>query len=493
MARTVHFRLLPYFAVLSLFLFGTFASGTIIRVPEDEPTIQAGIDAAADGDTVLVSTGTYTENINFNGKGILVASHYVLDQDPLTISSTVIDGSQPAQPDTASCVLFISGEDSTSILEGFTLTGGTGTRWTDEHGAGVFVEGGGILSAFASPTIRHNVITGNEAIRTPAGTSSAGGGGIRCGDGAPLIANNVITVNSGMYGGGIVMNYASGTIRNNIISENRVYQAVPSAPTYGGGGIWVNGSGFQTTIENNTIFGNSSEGTGGQTAGRGGGLLVWGATVDVLNNIIWGNTQTTGGPIRLLVASATITYCDVEGGIAGEGNIDQVPLFGPENFYLSDGSPCIDAGDTSSVYNDPEDPGNPGSAEWPSRGGLRNDMGAYGGPERAILADTPTLIAENPEANLPRAFALDQNYPNPFNPSTTIRYTLDKPSDVVLQIFNLRGQRVKTLVDGSCPAGTHAVLWDGQDDHGRSTGSGIYLYRLKAGGQTLSKKMILMK
>ncbi len=491
-------KLKPYpltsLLLLTAFLFmGTTARGNTIDIPADEPTIQAGIDAAANGDTVLVASGTYTENINFNGKEIVVASHYILDENPDFIASTIIDGSNPDQPDTASCVLFVSGETPNSILQGFTLTGGTGTRWRDEHGAGVFIEGGGILITLSSPTIKNNLIVGNEAIRRPGGTLSAGGGGIRCGDGSPLIVNNIITDNSGMYGGGIVMNFASGIIKNNLITHNRVYQA--NGPiSFGGGGIWVTGSGTTTIITNNTIFGNSSYGYGSSAAGRGGGILVWSTPVDARNNIVWGNTQERDGQVYVISSpSSLFEYNDIGGGWEGEGNINEVPMFGPDNFYLSGESPCIDAGDTSSIHNDPEDSSSPGNAEWPSLGNVRNDMGAYGGPERMVLGDTPTSIGDSPFTRLPRAFSLGQNRPNPFNPSTTIDYSLSVASRVELKIFNLRGQEIRALADREMPAGNHSIHWDGTDSQGRRVGSGIYIYRLRSGNEMKSRKMVVLK
>ena len=76
-------------------------AGQIIHVPEDQPTIQAGIIASVDGDTVLVAPGTYFENIRFMGKAITLGSHYIIDGDSNTIVNTIIDGSQPADPDSA--------------------------------------------------------------------------------------------------------------------------------------------------------------------------------------------------------------------------------------------------------------------------------------------------------------------------------------------------------------------------------------------------------
>ncbi len=89
---------------------------------------------------------------------------------------------------------------------------------------------------------------------------------------------------------------------------------------------------------------------------------------------------------------------------------------------------------------------------------------------------------------LPGKFSLDQNYPNPFNPSTAIHYTLPMSSQVVLQIYNLVGQKVATLVNGEQKAGDYAVTFNAS-----SLASGIYFYRLQAGNFTSSKKMILLK
>jgi Secretion system C-terminal sorting domain/Abnormal spindle-like microcephaly-assoc'd, ASPM-SPD-2-Hydin len=367
----------------------SFIEANTLKVPEDYTTIQSAIDASFDGDTVLVAEGTYFENINFRGKNILLTSYFLNDNDNSHILNTIINGSQPIYPDTASCVLFISGEDSSAVLQGFTLTGGTGTKWPDEHGAGTYVEGGGILVTLSSPTIKNNLIINNEAIRTGSGVVSAGGGGMRVGDGNPHILNNVFMSNSGMYGGAIVLNYTGAVVRNNIIYNNRVYQAVTGAQTFGGAGIWVlsNLGSTPKLIENNTIVGNHSSGSGSSAAGKGGGILVWATSIDATNNIVWGNTQTTGEQIvQISGGPSVITYCLVENGWTGTGNIQSFPEFTDSSFLLSLTSPCIDAGNPDLNYNDPEDPMNPGFAEFPSLGGLRNDIGAYGGPVRNLLA-----------------------------------------------------------------------------------------------------------
>jgi flagellar hook assembly protein FlgD len=88
---------------------------------------------------------------------------------------------------------------------------------------------------------------------------------------------------------------------------------------------------------------------------------------------------------------------------------------------------------------------------------------------------------------------LHHNFPNPFNPVTTISYNLAAAGDVQLQVYNTRGQLVKTLVAEHQDAGEHSVTWFGGDDAGNRTGSGIYFYRIQTGTFTDTKKMILLK
>lgn len=94
---------------------------------------------------------------------------------------------------------------------------------------------------------------------------------------------------------------------------------------------------------------------------------------------------------------------------------------------------------------------------------------------------------------LPSNFTLSQNYPNPFNPETNISYTLPEAANVRLVIFNILGQKVKTLVNEKQSAGYQTVKWDGTDDIGNHVGSGIYFYKITAGNYSDSKKMTLIK
>jgi len=479
-----------YHLLAVLLAFGAAGAWATVRgVPSVYPTIQEGINASVNGDTVLVAPGTYTENIIFRGKRIVVTSWFAFGGDPGYILNTTINGGSPAFADSGSCVRIVNGEDSTAVLQGFTLTGGHGTWWNDEHGPGNhYWEGGGVLIALCSPTVRFNVIRNNNVNMT--GGVSTGGGGIRLGDGSPHIFNNIIMNNAGMYGGGITSNFASPVIRNNVIAYNVVSQAIPGLQTYGGGGLWFNGNVAGNRIENNTIVGNSSTGSGGSGAGgRGGGMLaVFGATINTKNNIVWGNTQTTGGEVGTASGAALVSYSDVEGGFTGTGNINQSPLFADTSFLLLSASPCIDTGDTNVAFQDPEDPHTPGSAVWPAQGGLRNDTGAYGGPLSSIIAAILTPVENPPRGQFPWQMTLSQNYPNPFNPATTIRYVVPSRAHISLKVYNLLGQEVANLVDRLESEGEHFVGWNAEGH-----ASGVYLYKLAVDRYTETRKLILSK
>ncbi len=113
----------------------------------------------------------------------------------------------------------------------------------------------------------------------------------------------------------------------------------------------------------------------------------------------------------------------------------------------------------------------------------------------AVL-NTPTFVkpeARSVDGTVPVNYALAQNYPNPFNPSTTIHYELPSAAAVRLEVFNIIGQKVATLVDETQSAGKWSVRWDAKNDFGKNVASGIYLYRLSTPNVLLTRKMILLK
>ncbi|MBN2829789.1 MAG: T9SS type A sorting domain-containing protein [Candidatus Cloacimonetes bacterium] len=85
------------------------------------------------------------------------------------------------------------------------------------------------------------------------------------------------------------------------------------------------------------------------------------------------------------------------------------------------------------------------------------------------------------------------NYPNPFNPTTIINFDIANETDVRLDVYNIRGQKVTTLVNEYMKPGYHSVVWDGKDRNSKQVASGVYFYRMKADHKTLTKKMMLLK
>ena len=112
--------------------------------------------------------------------------------------------------------------------------------------------------------------------------------------------------------------------------------------------------------------------------------------------------------------------------------------------------------------------------------------------KEAVLALSPVGIDDD-VASLPTEFNLAQNYPNPFNATTKIDYNLTSESQVQLEVYDLVGRKVADLATGVQPAGHHQIIWDGLDSQGNVVASGVYFYRLTAGEQSLTKRMMLLK
>ncbi|HJU64298.1 MAG TPA: right-handed parallel beta-helix repeat-containing protein [Gemmatimonadaceae bacterium] len=301
----------------------------VLEVPRDYPTIQAAIDSARADDTVLVSPGRYVENLRIARRGVVLASHFARTGNPQDIERTIIDGSKPRHPDTASVIIVHAVERGTAVVQGFTITGGAGTVWLDAKDTELFREGGGILCELSAPVIRDNYIVGNKAVEVRKGVFSAGGGGIRCGYAEPTIVNNVIRDNEGRYGGGVVLFHSAATVRNNLVVGNR------GGEDFGGAGLWVVGHlsrRLANVIEHNTIVRNTAVGadTGRfrEIRGRGGAMWTMGTDVEFRYNIVWGNEQVAGGPIGYPPPTPpSMSHNIIQGGAPGEGNRDTDPRF----------------------------------------------------------------------------------------------------------------------------------------------------------------------
>lgn len=114
-----------------------------------------------------------------------------------------------------------------------------------------------------------------------------------------------------------------------------------------------------------------------------------------------------------------------------------------------------------------------------------NDQGQYS-------IEIPTTGVDNPDGKSPGSFTLHQNYPNPFNPSTVIGYELNNPSHITIEIYNVIGQKIRTLLDGYQTAGPGQVIWDATNDLGHGVPAGVYVYSLREEGVNINKKMLLI-
>ena len=458
-----------------------FLSGEarIINIPADYATIQTGIDASINGDTVLVAPGTYFENINFGTNDILLCSRFLFDGDTTDIGMTIIDG------DSTNTVAYFPPSENLGRLEGFTI----------RHGRAQIC-GGGIYVRGRHAIIRNNIITNNIVT----GFGWLGGGIAITENSNCLVDHNWITNNRGGTGGGIYCGSAVATIEENIIQNNEA--RFSGEDGWGGGGIYCSSS--AAVISGNLFLGNSADIGGGgiktysdifvinnvlfdniaRDENEGGGAVdILYTHASIANCILWNNG---GNEIHAWSSQPTVIYNDIQGGFAGEGNIDTYPLFRDTSiadFYLmsiacgdSADSPCIDAGIPDSLDQILDC--------LHGLGTTRSDMGAYGGNNSSQL----TGIHDYSNSRIPDIITLSQNYPNPFNGSTTINYFLAKAADVRINIFDILGRKIETLSEGFQSIGSHRLIWNGD-----SRPSGIYFYRIQAGNFVETKKMLLVK
>jgi len=313
--------------LILLFLAFNLTLATVINIPADQPTIQIGIDSSVNGDTVFVASGTYIENINFNGKSIAL-----IGEDS---ELTIIDGNGI---DTV--VKIISGEDSTTVLSGFTIT--NGHSWPGWAGNGPNYNGGGIDINESNPTLKNLIISNNFA-NSPEWESPGYGGGISISYSDNVYIQNVVVKNNktdGTFsgGGGIAIWGSTLLIENSIIEDN-------IGDHFLGGGIFSENS-SDVTIINSTIRNNQSGAGGGiyhnsgslllsnvliennSANNNGGGLSVSGGNIELDEVIITHNFAQNGGGIKISNGTLSIknssihtNYSDIGGGIyLGQGN-----------------------------------------------------------------------------------------------------------------------------------------------------------------------------
>ncbi|MCK4695990.1 MAG: right-handed parallel beta-helix repeat-containing protein, partial [Candidatus Cloacimonetes bacterium] len=284
--------------LIFVLLLTTYLYSTIINVPEDQPTIQAGIDAAVDADTVLVQPGSYVENINYNGKLITVASLFLTTQDTTYISQTIIDGNN----NNGRLVTFENEETDEAKLIGFTIKNGYGEYFYREDAVGV-----GIYIINSSPCIENNIIEDNNC------GMYQNGGGIGIQNSSAKIKNNIIRNNDGAYyGGGIYVYQSEGVLIENNMIYNHITQS-GFGVAYGAG-ICINQSNNIIVI-NNMIYNNTVD------FGGGGGVAFLESSSDLINVTIRGNSATHYGGIYCYSSNLSLTNVTITGndGIYGGG------------------------------------------------------------------------------------------------------------------------------------------------------------------------------
>ncbi len=443
------------------------------------------------------------EYTDWNGGAI-----YIYDFSKLLISNCLITDNR-AQSGGGICII----ENSNPVLQSNKICNNITYSNNYSHGGGICIRND------SSPTLINNIISNNSVTG-----SNNYGGGIYIGvDSEPLLLNNIIRYNSTKYysyGGGINIFSSNPTLMGNLIEYNHSL-----AYSLTGGGIHIYYDDASPILINNVIAYNS---------GRFGGAISYSDANPVLiNNTLANNTAIRGGAIYVYVVSShseltivnsimhnnqpqeiyfdsidfndiiTITNSIIEGGQLGivmnngtvnwlEGNLDSDPIFeNPlDDFHLQENSPAIGAGidsieiDGTWYYSpDIDIEGIP----RPSPIGSMPDIGAF-----ENLLGEPVVDINDFQFSLIKSNI--SNYPNPFNPETTISFSIPNESEIELTVFNIKGQKIKTLARNEFAKGSHSIIWNGDDDNGKTISSGVYLYKLKVNGKMEAvRKCILLK
>ncbi len=258
-----------------------------------------------------------------------------------------------------------------------------------------------------------------------------------------------------------------------VITENQTGVNIPNAEQSNAGifRLWTNGA-----IGSEYFLVENRQRTGYDASLPSSGLLIWHIddTVSSNNNRPWYPPNSPGaGHYKVALVQADNLF-QLEKNLNSGNSGDPFP-----------GSTVNRTFDASTA---PNSNGYAGAGSLVQVTNISNSGGTMTA-DFSVLA--PTDVDDF--LNRPKNFQLSQNYPNPFNPTTVIAYTLEKSGPVELEIFNLLGEKVKTLVSGRQGAGLHQEGWDGTDEGGRAVSSGLYLYRLRLEKLAQTKKMMLVR
>ena len=368
----------------------------------------------------------------------------------------------------------------------------------DNHGSGIYCHDNSTV------TIKENTISGNEVMAILANSSY------------PTITNNLIEYNSyGIY----CYNYSASEISNNTIKDNsndgifcdnanpgtvivnnivldnlvgidcyesspKIINNVIADNTQDGIYCYTNSS---PDITNNTIVNNSETGI----------FCYQICNPEIVNNIFHGNSQQAYDivvhPYDENTSHPKVSYSLLETMESelqpeiqiGNGNIFAgTPSFtngGDQDYTITENSDAIDLGTPNTIGLDLPDFCIDGTARILNE---RVDIGAYEYNPNSSISDNGAINSYK---------LVSTNYPNPFNPETVISFSIPQNSNVEISIHNMNGQKVRSLFKGIKPKGTNHVRWNGKNDSGSLTPSGLYIYTIKAAGQTVKGRMTYLK
>ncbi len=438
------------------------ASADTIRVDQggagDYHTIQAGIAAANEGDTILVAAGTYTgpanRNLDFAGVNIALAA----EDGPGTV---VLDCQGAGR-----AFHLHSGEDTTTVVTGLTVVDG----YSADRGGGVYLDG-------AAPKF-----VSCSFVECRAGNASGGlGGGAFVDGSAPRFVDCTFRECEAYDAGGMFCYNAPAVLTGCLFIDNTA--------VHGGGGIRILAQ--PTVLRGCTLVRNTAP-------TFGGAVFCCYSSPIITDCTFWENDAVQGGGIYGFDASPAITNCIVAGSPTGSG----LYCPGSGSFLVSyscifgnagGDAPCGDAG--NNIFVDPGlcdaadgDLGLQDCSPCLGAGQGGSDIGAWG---VGCMCFDPSGIAGDHDVGHTRPLAFA---PNPFASDTRVLYWAPPGGPpVTVAVYDLRGGRVRTLAKEAIGPGRQELHWDGTDDSGRNVASGVYFVRYESGGVAATGKVLIVR